>query len=120
MACTVWVGASWSVADVSLSCSKIGVSGTGFGCDAPVVQALGMWPLVGTGLMLAAPPSVAALLSRRWVSWLAVAVLVGLAYAGLENWASTSYWRMLFFAVPLACIGAIAAYHEPSRRRAVA
>jgi hypothetical protein len=108
LAFTVDVGTSWSMAEVSLSCSKIGESQF-FRCDDRMVHVLGVWPLVGLGLLLAAPPVVAALAMRKWVSWFAVAALVGLAVAGLVNWASTSYWGLLLFAVPLAVLGSIAA-----------
>ena len=80
-----------------------------FRCDDRIVHVLGVWPLFGLGLLLAAPPVVAALAMRKWVSWFAVAALVGLAIAGLVNWAYTSYWGLLLFAVPLAVLGSIVA-----------
>ncbi|MDJ0396750.1 ABC transporter permease [Rhodococcus sp. G-MC3] len=106
LAFTVWVGTSWSMTDVSLSCSKIGESRF-FQCDDRIVHVLGVWPLVGVGLLLAAPPAVAALSMRKWVSWLVVAVLVVVSIAGLVNW--TGYWRLLLFALPLAVLGLVAA-----------
>lgn len=107
LAFTVWVGISWSMAEVSLSCSKIGESQSWFRCEDRLVDVLGIWPLVGLGLLLVLPPVVAALAMRRWVSWLIVAVLVGVAIAGLANW--TSLWGSLLFAVLLAALGAVAA-----------
>lgn len=107
MAFTVWVGASWTMAEVSLGCSKTGESGSSFRCDAHIVDVLGAWPLIGLGLLLASPPVVAALAMRKWVSWLAVAALVGLSIAGLANW--SSFWGSLLFAVPLAALGLVAA-----------
>ncbi len=107
---TVWVGNS-PMADVSMSCSKIGElyldnGRTSFQCDDSIKHVLGVWPLVGLGLLLTTPPLAAALAMRRWVSWLAVAVLVGLSVSGIANWAS--YWRVLLFAIPLAALGWIA------------
>lgn len=95
------------MAEVSLSCSKIGESQSWFRCEDRLVDVLGIWPLVGLGLLLVLPPVVAALAMRRWVSWLVVAVLVGVAIAGLANW--TSLWGSLLFAVLLAALGAVAA-----------
>lgn len=95
------------MAEVSLSCSKIGESQSWFRCEDRLVDVLGIWPLVGLGLLLVLPPVVAALAMRRWVSWLIVAVLVGVAIAGLANW--TSLWGSLLFAVLLAALGAVAA-----------
>ena len=95
------------MAAVSLSCSKIGESQSWFRCEDRLVDVLGIRPLIGLGLLLALPPVVAALAMRRWVSWLIVAVLVGVAIAGLANW--TSLWGSLLFAVLLAALGAVAA-----------
>ncbi len=127
LAFTVWVGASSSMADFSLECSKIGESRSSYQCDDRAVHVLGVWPLVGVGLLLATPPVVAASALRKWVSWCAVAALVGLSIAGLANWASTSYWSLLVIAVPLAILGSIiAAFQrtaprtETSRRRGFA
>ncbi|WP_458683338.1 ABC transporter permease [Prescottella equi] len=106
MAFTVWVGTSWTMGEVSLACSKIGESGSSFRCDDRIIHVLGVWPLIGLGLLLATPPVVAALAMRKWVSWLAVAALVGLSIAGLANW--DSYWGGLMFAVPLAALGSVA------------
>lgn len=61
LAFTADVGTSWSIAEVSLSCSKIGESQSYFRCDDRIVHVLGVWPLVGLALLLAAPPVVAAL-----------------------------------------------------------
>jgi hypothetical protein len=95
------------MAEVSLACSKTGESGSSFRCDDHIVHVLGAWPLIGLGLLLATPPVVAALAMRKWVSWLAVAALVGLSIAGLANW--SSFWGSLLFAVPLAALGLVAA-----------
>ncbi len=106
LAFTVWVGTSWTMAEVSLACSKTGESGSSFRCDDRIIHVLGVWPLIGLGLLLSTPPVVAALAMRKWVSWLAVAALVGLSIAGLVNW--TSFWGSLLFAVPLAALGLVA------------
>ncbi|UNQ37589.1 ABC transporter permease [Prescottella equi] len=103
---TVWVATTSSMADISMSCAKIGESGSSFRCDDSIVDVLGVWPLVGLGLLLGTPPAVAALSMRRWVSWLMVAVLAGLSIAGLVNW--SSFWGSLLFAVPLAALGCVA------------
>lgn len=107
LAFTMWVGTSWTMAEVSLACSKTGESGSTFRCDDRIIHVQGVWPLIGLGLLLATPPAVAALAMRKWVSWLAVAALVGLSVAGLANWAS--FWGSLLFAVPLAALGSVAA-----------
>ncbi len=88
LAFTVWVGVSWTMAEVSLECSKVGESGSSFRCDDRIVHVLGVWPLVGLGLLLATPPVVAVVAMRKWVSWFAVASLVGLSIAGLAKWTS--------------------------------
>ncbi|MBS3695695.1 ABC transporter permease [Rhodococcus qingshengii] len=95
------------MAEVSLGCSKTGESGSSFRCDDHIVHVLGVWPVICLGLLLASPPVVAALAMRKWVSWLAVAALVGLSIAGLANW--SSFWGSLLFAVPLAALGLVAA-----------
>ncbi|MFD1813951.1 ABC transporter permease [Rhodococcus gannanensis] len=108
LAITLWVGNSPMV-DVSMSCSKSGElylddgRTSSFQCDDSITRVLGIWPLVGLGVLLTTPPLVAALAKRQWVSWLAVVLLVGLSVAGIVNWAS--YWRVLLFAVPLAAFG---------------
>lgn len=119
-----WVGTS-PMADVSMSCSKSGelyLDGgrSSFQCDDSIIRVLGVWPLVGLGLLITTPPVVAALAMRKWVSWLVVAALVGLSIVGIANWAS--YWRTLLFAIPLAVLGWIAVtlqqatpYLEPPR-----
>lgn len=107
LAFTVWVWATWTMAEVSLACSKTGESGSSFRCDDRIIRVLGVWPLIGLGLLLATPLVVAALAMRKWVSWLAVAALVGLSIAGLANW--SSFWGSLLFAVPLAALGLVAA-----------
>jgi len=103
---TVWGAVTWSMADISMSCSKIGESGSSFRCDDSIAHVLGVWPLVGLGTLLATPPVVAALALRKWVSWLMVAALAGLSIAGLVNW--STFWGSLLFAVPLAAIGWVA------------
>ncbi|WP_254699043.1 hypothetical protein [Rhodococcus sp. SGAir0479] len=90
MTFTAWAGITWTVAEVSLSCAKIGESQSSFRCDDRIVHVLGIRPLVGLGLLLATPPAVAASAMRRWTSWSAVAALVGLSIAGLANW--SSFW----------------------------
>ncbi|WP_206510611.1 ABC transporter permease [Rhodococcus sp. BGS-1C] len=117
VAVTASVGTSWSMADVSLSCSKIGESGSFYQCDDRAVHVLGVWPLIGVGLLLAAPLVVAALAMRKWVSWVAVAAFLGLSFAGLQLWAASSYWSLLFLAVPLAALGSVAATFQRSAPR---
>ncbi|MBP2524224.1 hypothetical protein J3A74_003332 [Rhodococcus sp. PvP104] len=107
LAFVAWVGSSWSMSEVSLSCAKTGESQSSFRCDDRIVHALGIWPLFGLGLLLTAPPMAAALAARMWVSWLAVAALVSLSIIGLANW--SSYWGLLAFAAPLAVLGLLAA-----------
>ena len=111
-AATAWAGASWTIGDVSLSCAKTAETGAWFSCGDRAFDVLGIWPLVGVGLLLALPPVVAALTKRQWVSWLAVAALVGLSIAGLANWATTSYWSVLYVAAPLAIVGSVAAMFQ--------
>ena len=94
------------MAEVSFACSKTGESGSSFRCDDRIIHVLGVLPLIGLGLLLATPPVVAALAVRKWVSWLAVAALVGLSIAGLANW--TSFWGSLLFAIPLTALGSVA------------
>lgn len=94
-----------------MSCSKFGElylddRPHSFQCDDSIIHVLGTWPLISLGLLLTMPPVVAALAMRKWVSWLAVAALVGFSIAGIANWAS--HWRTLLFAIPLAALGWIA------------
>lgn len=103
----VWVGASWSMGEVSLSCSKIGESQATFSCSDRIVHVLGFRPLIGLALMLAVPLLVASLVMQKWVTWAAVAALGILTVIGLLNW--TSYWKLLLFAAPLAVIGSVVA-----------
>lgn len=110
LAIAAWVGTS-PMADVSMSCSKSGelyldASRSSFECDDSIIRVLGIRPLAGLGLLLMTPPLVAALAMRQWVSWLAVAALVGLSIVGIANWAS--YWRTLLFAIPLVVLAWIA------------
>ncbi|CCQ14624.1 ABC superfamily ATP binding cassette transporter permease protein [Rhodococcus sp. AW25M09] len=102
--------------DVSLECSKIGESRSYYRCEDRIVDTIGVWPVIGLGLLLAAPPLFAAVTMRQWVSWSAVAMLVCASIAGLINW--SSYWGELLSAVPLVVLGSVAAaLHKPRPRR---
>ncbi|MGV8875534.1 MAG: ABC transporter permease [Rhodococcus sp. (in: high G+C Gram-positive bacteria)] len=107
---SVWT--SGSMGDVSLECSKIGESRSYYRCEDRIVDTLGVWPVIGLGLLLAAPPVFAASVMRKRVSWTAVALLVGISMAGLMNW--YSFWGSLLAAVPLVVLGSAAtALHKP-------
>ncbi|MGW6376361.1 ABC transporter permease [Rhodococcus sp. NPDC055112] len=116
---TAWVG-TLPMADLSLSCAKTGelyLDGgrSSLHCDDSIVHVLGVWPLVCLGLLLVTPTVVAALAMRGWVSWLAVAALVGLSIVGLANW--SSHWIALLFAAPMAALGLITATVQQVARR---
>ena len=113
VAVTASDGTSMAMGDMSLSCSKIGEGGSFYQCDDRAIDVLGVWPLVWVVLLLAAPLVVAALAMREWVSWVAVAALVGLSLAWLQLWAAPSFWYLLIYAVPLAALGAVAATFQP-------
>ncbi|ETD34158.1 hypothetical protein W823_03615 [Williamsia sp. D3] len=100
------------VAGVSLSCSKTGVLGldgdrSSLQCGDSLVNVLGVWPLVQLGMLLTIPPVLAALVMRRWMSWLVVATFVALTFIGVANWAS--FWVSLWIAAPMAIVGLVAA-----------
>ncbi|WP_407727522.1 ABC transporter permease (plasmid) [Rhodococcoides fascians] len=105
---TVWNAASLKMLDVSMACSKVGESSS-YQCGDRAIDVLGVWPLVGVGLLLATPPAVAAIAMRKSLSWLAVIVLLGLFVAGLLSVTSDSYLQLLIFALPIAAVGAITA-----------
>ena len=115
---TAWFG-TWPMVDVSLSCSKSGelyLEGgrSSWGCTDSIVDVVGLWPLVVLGVVLAVPPVAAALTRRQWVSWLAVAALVGVSIAGLVHW--SSHWMARLFAAPMAAVGLVAATaHQGAR-----
>lgn len=118
LAFTVWNAASLTMLDVSTSCSKIGESSS-YQCGDRAIDVLGVWPLVGVGLLLATPPALAAIAMRKSVSWLMVIVLLGLFVAGLLSVTSDSYSQLLIFALPIAAVGAITASFQravPRRR----
>lgn len=106
LAFTVWNATSLTMLDVSMACSKIG-EGSSYQCSDRAIDELGVWPLVGVGLLLATPPAVAAIAIRKSVSWLAVIVLLGLFVVGLLSVTSDSYSELLIFALPIAAVGAI-------------
>lgn len=86
--------AGWS----SMSCGKIGEldepgARAGATCDDPVWSAYGVWPPVALGVLLSAAPLVAALVMRWWVSWLAIAALVGVTVYGVGHW--DGFWGLL-------------------------
>lgn len=118
LAFTAWNATSLTMLDVSMSCSKI-AEGSSYQCGDRAIDVLGVWPLLGVGLLLATPPAVAAIAMRRSVSWLAVIVLLGLFVAGLLSVTSDSYSELLIFALPMAAVGAITAPFQPTvpRRR---
>ncbi|MCZ4553136.1 ABC transporter permease [Gordonia rubripertincta] len=108
---TVWTAMS-PAGGVSLSCSKSGQldlegSRAALQCDDSVLRVVGVWPLVQLGQLLAIPPAVAALVMKRWVSWLVVATFVVLTFIAVANW--SSFWVSLGFAVPMFAIGLLAA-----------
>ena len=76
LAFTAWNATSLTMLDVSMACSKIGESRS-YQCGDRAIDVLGVWPLVGVGLLVATPPAVAAIAMRKSASWLAVAVLLG-------------------------------------------
>lgn len=96
---------------VSLGCSKTGRldfdGAPEADCDTPIVEVLGVWPFVVLALLLCAPALVAALVMRRWSSWLAVAAYGGLSFAGVANWAG--FWILLLVAVPMALVAVVLA-----------
>ncbi|OZC75370.1 hypothetical protein CH251_10295 [Rhodococcus sp. 06-462-5] len=102
----MWDANSLTMFDMSMSCSKIGEGGT-YECGDRAIDVLGVWPLIGVGLLLATPPAVAAIAMRKSVSWFAVVVLLGLFVTGLFRITSDSYTRLLIFALPLAVIGSV-------------
>lgn len=108
LAFTAWSGTSMTMLDVSMACSKIGEGGS-YQCSDRATDVLGVWPLVVVGLLLAAPPAVAAMAMRKWVSWLAVAVLVVLFITGVLLVTRDSYWDLSALALPMAVVGSIAA-----------
>jgi hypothetical protein len=110
------------VEGVSLSCSKSGQLGldgsqAALQCDDSILRVFGSWPLIQLGLMLAAPPAVAALAMKRWVSWLVVLTFGVWAFIAVANWAS--FWILLGFAVPMAAVGLLVAlvqhFLQPNR-----
>ncbi|OZF44462.1 hypothetical protein [Rhodococcus sp. 14-1411-2a] len=116
LAFTAWNAASLTMLDVSMSCSKI-AEGSSYQCGDRAIDVLGVWPLVGVGLLLATPPAVAAIAMRKSISWLAVVVLLGLFVVGLLSVTSDSYSELLIFALPIAAVGAIAATFQPAAPR---
>ncbi|MBY4228302.1 ABC transporter permease [Rhodococcus fascians] len=113
LAFTVWNAASLTMLDVSMACSKIG-EGSSYRCGDRAIDVLGVWPLVGVGLLMATPPAVAAIAMRKSVSWLAVAVLLGLVVVGVFSITADSYLNLLIFALPMAVLGAITATFQPT------
>ncbi|WP_207841916.1 ABC transporter permease [Williamsia soli] len=111
MVFTVWTAMS-PAGGVSLSCSKSGQldlegSRAALQCDDSIVRVEGVWPLVQLGQLLAIPPAVAALVMRRWVSWLVVFTFLVLTFIAVANW--SSFWVSLGFAVPMFAVGLLAA-----------
>lgn len=113
---TVWNAMSLRMFDVSMSCAKIGESGS-YECGDRAIDVLGVWPLIALGLLLATPPLVAAIAMRKSVSWLAVTVLIGLSIAGVLLVPRSSYWSLLVFALPMAALATIAAACQPTGSR---
>ena len=113
LAFTAWNATSLTMLDVSMACSKIGESRS-YQCGDRVIDVLGVWPLVGVGLLVATPPAVAAIAMRKSASWLAVAVLLGLFVVGVFRITTDSYLNLLIFALPMAVLGAITATFQPT------
>lgn len=114
---TVWSAHSLTMFDMSTACSKIGESSF-YRCGDRAVDVLGVWPLVGVGAVLAAPPAAAAVAMRKSVSWFAVAALAALFVVGVLRITHDSYSNQFLFALPLAVVGAItAAFQTAGPRR---
>ncbi|WHU46687.1 hypothetical protein QNM97_22360 [Gordonia sp. L191] len=112
LAFEIWA-AFQPVGFVSMGCGKGNVleeTGTrpGATCEDSTFSALGPWPLIQLGLALAVPPIVAAIVMRRWVSWLVVPVMLVVSFVGLAHW--TFFWLLLTLAgVPMAVLAIIIA-----------
>ncbi len=93
------------IESVDLGCAKgslfAGDGSQTHSCDDPIWAVEGVFPLLELGVVLAIPPTVAALAMRVWVSFMAVAALVALAAVGLGHWAG--FWILLLLGgVPMA------------------
>ncbi|MFT3661115.1 MAG: hypothetical protein QM809_06860 [Gordonia sp. (in: high G+C Gram-positive bacteria)] len=75
---------------------------TGATCESPLYHVFGIWPALEIGLILVAPPLIAALAMRTWVSWLTVVGLGVIAFLGLAHWAE--FWGTLLFAIPMLIV----------------
>ncbi|MDJ0360648.1 ABC transporter permease [Rhodococcus sp. H29-C3] len=113
LAFTLWDATSVTMLDMSMACSKVGESSS-YQCGDRAIDVLGVWPLVGVGLLMATPPAVAAIAMRKSVSWLAVVVLLGLFVVGVFRITTDSYSKLLIFALPMAVLGAITAMLQPT------
>ena len=112
---SLWVWTSWTMFDISTGCSKSGEGDGEYDCADKVVDVVGSWPVLGFGLLMTAPPTMAALVRRRWVSWLAVLILAGISVIGLASW--DGFWGALLYAIPLTTVGALAAAVDRSSGR---
>ena len=113
LAYTAWGGTSLTMFDVSMACSKIGEGGS-YRCSDRAVDVMGVWPLIVVGLLLATPPTVAAIAMRQWVSWFAVVSLFVFFAAGVVYVTYDSYTNLLFLALPMAVVGSITAMFQRS------
>lgn len=118
------VGAAWiasaPVSDIDMACRKMGElaldgAPAGASCSDSIVSVIGYWPPVALGLVLAAPPLLAAAALRRWMSWLAVVLLLILSFVGLTHW--SDFWGYLMGAFPMAVAAAVLAALQISSPR---
>ncbi len=97
-----------TIGATDLGCSKTGTTGhEGFSCEDPITDLVGWWPFVLMAALLVAPPMIAALARRVWLSWSAVVVLVIAGVWGVGHW--TGVWLTLIIGLPLAVLGTVVA-----------
>ena len=111
VALTWWVS-SWNGWAVAMSCGKSGElyfpgARSDATCDDSMLATIGWWPLLGLGVVVAAPLLIAAIAARSWVSWLVVQYLLVLCVIGLMNW--TGFWGFLLYVVPMVIAAALIA-----------
>lgn len=105
-ALTAWVAMSWQLYDVDMRCSKNGDSSLALPCDSSLISALGVWPVALQGILLVGPAAIAAIVDRRKISWIALAILFLLSTTGVAMW--TSPIVTLLIAAPVSVVGLIA------------
>lgn len=110
-------GAVWQLLSPSgnypLSCSKTGgliepgvpAEAT---CHTSVLEVISPWSAAVIALVVAAPPVVAALIHRVWMSWITIFLLLAVGAVGVGHW--TSFWMILAVcAFPMAFVALIIA-----------